>query len=577
MDKQNLRKMKIAVIGLDGGSFKIIKPMMEKGLLPNLKKIMENGASGTLMSTVPPLSPQAWASFMTGKNPGKHGIFDFTNFKPDSYEMTFSNGSCVRSKTLWRLLSDCGLSVGVVNVPMTYPAEEVNGYLLSGFEAPSVNNKFSWPENLNAEIKAAIGKDFDLHGDFWTKNAPDIYLNQILKTMNNQADAVKYLIKQYPTDFFMYVFGSTDRVQHYFWQFQDTDHPDYTKGSQFESAIERVYVEADRLAGEILEMIPDPKTVFVVSDHGFGPLKKIVYLDKWLEQNGYLVWKQEKISKKNVLLKNLYMTMRLYLPQKLKDILKALYPAVRASVESSLILGDVDWKKTKAFAVGVEATSIFINRNDRFPLGSIKYQSNEYEKLISELVQGIMNIKDPDTGEPVAGKIFKTAEIYNGREVKNAPDLIVQWKNHEYVSRRHYRDFHQDVVSKELKSGVMGKLMSLSNTGCHRPEGMFMASGPDIKSNFKFDSANIIDFFPTLLDYLGIKQPSGVDGKIFDLIFKEDGLKTFSGKYSSGEDDLTQPGCDNNDIRISGSVNEKLNKDEEDAIFQRLKNLGYLE
>jgi len=191
MENNDFSNKKIAVIGLDGGSFQIMKPMMEKGMLPNLKKIMDQGASGGFMSTIPPLSPQAWASFMTGKNPGKHGIYDFTSFKKNSYEMTFSNGSGVKSKTLWRFLSECGYSVGVVNVPMTYPAEEVNGYLLSGFEAPSVNTGFSFPAHLSEEIKAATGKAFDLHGDFWTQNAPEVYLQQILTTMNNQAEAVK--------------------------------------------------------------------------------------------------------------------------------------------------------------------------------------------------------------------------------------------------------------------------------------------------------------------------------------------------------------------------------------------------
>jgi predicted AlkP superfamily phosphohydrolase/phosphomutase len=457
---------------------------------------------------------------------------------------------------------------------MTYPAEEVNGYLLGGFEAPAVNNRYAWPRGIKQEIKDATGKDFDLHGDFWTRESAEYYFEKILETMENQAQSVKYLIGHHPADFFMYVFGATDRVQHYFWKYQDKSHPLFEE-SQFRYAIEKVYMTADRITGELLDLIPDPKTVIVMSDHGFGPLKKIVHLDKWLEQEGYLAWKQKRLNKRQALIKRIYMDMRLYLPQYVKDRIKSLFPNFRSNVESNLILGGIDWKKTKAFTVGVESTAVFINRKDRFPMGQVVYKSKEYYDLIDKITCGIKQIVDPETGKQIAEKVWVNDQVYHGPEVVNAPDLFVTWLNHEYVSRRHYRDTHDKIVSSKLKSGVMGKLMTLENTGCHRPEGIFMASGPGIKKNYSFESASIVDVFPLVLHCMGLDPIAGIDGKIPGHIFETyiPSKQTLSSLHS------TQAAPDNEikNPEMEYHLEDHLEDHEEEVIYQRLKDLGYME
>src|ERR1700745_805664 len=136
---------KIVIIGLDSATGDLIRPWADQGLLPNLRKISENGVSGELESAIPPLTPPAWTSFMTGKNPGKHGIFHFLEPQPGSYAMRYANAGSRRSPTIWQLLSSAGRNVGTVNVPFTYPPEQIQGFQISGMDTPSEKSPFIHP------------------------------------------------------------------------------------------------------------------------------------------------------------------------------------------------------------------------------------------------------------------------------------------------------------------------------------------------------------------------------------------------------------------------------------------------
>ena len=160
---------RVAVLGLDGVPFGLLKKFFEAGVTPNLKETAESGAFLQMETTLPAVSSVAWTSFMTGKNPGKHGIFDFVIHRPGSYELVYTNGGLRRGKTFWKVLSEADKRVVVFNVPMTYPPESVNGVLISGFDAPGVNSTFTYPSKLFQEIKGHIGeyvlRDYPHHTD----------------------------------------------------------------------------------------------------------------------------------------------------------------------------------------------------------------------------------------------------------------------------------------------------------------------------------------------------------------------------------------------------------------------------
>ncbi len=127
---------KILVIGLDSATFDVIQPLINQSKLPNLQKLMANGIWGELQSTYPPITPAAWTTFMTGKNPGKHGIFHFVKRKPNSYDVRFCTAKDIHEQTLLDLFAQHGWKVGSVNMPMTYPPLETNGYVVAGVPVP---------------------------------------------------------------------------------------------------------------------------------------------------------------------------------------------------------------------------------------------------------------------------------------------------------------------------------------------------------------------------------------------------------------------------------------------------------
>lgn len=567
---------KVVVIGLDGATFDLIKPWLTEGKLPTLNRLLKGGVHGKLLSTLPPLSPQAWTSFMTGKNPGKHGIFEFTEFKPYSYEIRFTNASSRCGKSLWRILSDHGKSVGVINVPMTYPPEQVNGFLVAGFEAPGVHSNFTYPSNLYGKIKKHVG-EYDIHGDYWTTKGPDFYIERTLNAIDNHGQVTKYLLNNYDLDFFMPVFGSTDRIQHFCWKYIDPSHPKHIllEKDKYGDAILRVYEKVDGLIEEYLQCIEGDKTVVIMSDHGAGPYYKIVYIDKWLEQQGLLKYKKVDNTLARhanhlffALTKAFYLQLRKHLPRNVKDWLKGSMPEIRHKIESHLILSNIDWRRTKAFSMGVETTLIYINLKGRFPLGTVE-PGDDYERLRDLIIHRLRNLRDPETNEAVVGDIYRKEEIYHGPCLQKAPDLIIIWKNYEYITRRHYGPAVSlgdgEIISSELQVGEVGELMALEQTGSHRPEGIVIFSGKHIKRGAELYGAKITDISPTILHLMGLPIPEDIDGRVLLDVFEKEFVDSYPVRYIKPSEEDRFP-----------ARPDTYSEEEARSIEKRLKDLGYL-
>src|SRR5579872_4614515 len=148
---------KIVIIGLDGATFDIINPMIKEGLLPNLARLLQHGSSGNLISTILPLSSVAWSSFASGRNPAKHGMYDFSKRKDNSYEYAPVTSLDRGAKAVWEYASDAGKRCLIVNVPLTYPPEKVNGVMISGFPYPESRKDFAWPRGVIEEINKELG------------------------------------------------------------------------------------------------------------------------------------------------------------------------------------------------------------------------------------------------------------------------------------------------------------------------------------------------------------------------------------------------------------------------------------
>lgn len=550
---------KLFVLGLDGATFDLIRPWVKEGLLPNFARFMQSGAWGELKSTLHPLSPPAWTSFMTGKNPGKHGIYDFVVHKPQSYELLYTHGGMRKGATLWKLLSNAGKKVVAVNVPMTYPPEAINGINISGFDAPGIDSDFIYPPRLYKEIQRDLG-EYILR-DYAQGHNPSTFLNQIHATLDFQKKLLFYLMERHEWDFYMMVFNAVDLVQHGYWQYMDESFTSISPEDrrQYGNAIKDMYIKSDGIVGEVLAALPKECDFLMLSDHGAGPCRKAVFMNKWLETQGLLRYCSSgkgfsplKLAHKG--LKRVFSTKRL-------DWLKKTFPKLRQKVKSRLVFSEMDWQNTKVYCFGRESTNLFINRKDRFPMGIVN-PGKEYESLRDVLIDKLMTLRDPESGEQVVDKVFKNEEVYHGECLDSAPDLLVTWKNSEYTSWPGYSDRNHSIFESSLEHSDFNEWSSLQKGGNHRPNGIFMVNGHTINSNLELFGSEIIDVAPTVLFMMDVPIPSDMDGKILTSAFKPAYIQSRCPEF-----------CE---AGVSQSPMFNYTEEQARQIEERLRNLGYI-
>jgi len=559
------KRNKILIIGLDGASPDLIEKWMDD--LPNFKKIKENGVFGSLNSTIPPFSCPAWNCFMTGKNPGKIGIFDFQvglgQFDVSSYP-AIVNLTYQDSLSFWDIISDVGLKVGIINVPLTYPPTELNGFMVSGFLTPPDATDYTYPEKLRDEIYRFIPNYEPT--EFVEMTAPELmrrreegFLDANSLCIENTSRISDYLLRNKRWDIFVTVFTPLDRLQHYFWHHMDENHPKYDEGQaqKYRNVIKDFYQKLDGIIGELEGKLDEETNIIIMSDHGFGPAYGYFHINNFLRENGFLrvekpgrikvlsnyILKGSKhllrfIAKLGILelpfIKGAILGEKSWIRKLTPKNIKLEHPYMRS--RSFL---DIDWKNTKAYAFG--NNKIFINLKGRESKGIIE-EGDEYEKIVRELKDALYGVRSPLTGKPLFTKIYEKKEIYKGKHTKEAPDLVVMGKE----------------ISFKMGTGK-GEVFEIPGlqSGDHRQEGLIMMRGPDIKGGKRI-SADILDIAPTVLYMEGIAIPSDIDGRVLKEVLNID--------Y---EIEYQEPISKEKDVH-------KYSEEENIELQKRLKGLGYM-
>ncbi len=557
---------KVLVIGLDGATFDLIDPWVEEGKLPVLAECIKRGTRSYLLSTPLSNSAQAWSSFITGKNPGKHGIYDFFETREDSYGVRFLNASFRKGKSLWRLLSEADKKVGVMNVPMTYPAERVNGVFISGLDSPGIDNNFTYPKGLIDEINRHVGR-YILEPGIWgfiRRGRPDIALKKLLEMVKIRTATARYLMESRDWDFFMIVYTATDKVQHHFWKYIDPARPEFNTNLPYSNAILQVYQEIDKNIQILLETAGDA-SVIIMSDHGAGPsTRRTMYINRWLNKEGFLHYKDSfRLGRiKYNLLEKTSNEIKKLLPRNAKEFIIRMFPGIRDRADSVLLLPGIDWSRTKAYS-RENHPAIFINTAGREAEGIVK-PGEEFEKVRNEIIEKLKNLKCPDTGYPIVGEVFRREDIYHGPEAFKAPDIVFQWNKYLYIHRPTKMEKNKDFLEILDDRKLLSSENTIRPSGIHRDYGIFIAYGRNLEKNKTIDGARIYDIAPTVLYLLGIPIPDDMDGKVLkDAISRDYLMKNpiKKGTASSSEE---------------GTL-KSFDSEETAAIKERLKGLGYID
>ncbi len=512
-------RRRLLVLGLDGATFDVIRPLADAGRLPNLAAMLREGAAAPLPSTVPAMTFPAWSTFLTGLEPGRHGLFDFTQKLPGAYRIRFTNATDRCGATFFGRVSRAGGRVLALGMPATHPPEPLDGLLVSGFDAPvsrgSDASRASDPDLYRA-VAERVGPwmtpdlDEGAEDDAWHDRAIGVLAGRVERKTRFALEALRRMGR---IDLACIVFSESDTVAHHFWRDHDPDSPRHDPGASAarRGAVGHVYQALDAACGELREAFGADAGCLVVSDHGSGgAARRVVHLNRRLAECGLLARRAGPAWDRGArALRDLALAV---LPPRLAEGLFRRVRGTAAGIESAARFGGLDWSRTAAFSEEANTQpGVWINLAGREDAGSVA--PDDYERVRDDVIAALGEWRLPG-GEPVVARARRREEVYAGPCVERAPDLVVElgldagyglslvptpWWREDASSVRTLED-HQ-------LAGGRGRGMN----GVHRPEGVVMASGAGL-AGANLEGVRMADLAPTVLTHLGVPWDEALDG-----------------------------------------------------------------
>jgi len=579
-DEGQAKRERVLILGLDGATFDLIIPLAESEQLPNIARLMANGTHSELHSTIQPVTAPAWATILTGVNQGQHGLYDFVRRKPGTYSLQVTNGRDNKGMSIFELASQYNKQVMAINIPYTAPPRPVNGIVVGGPFIPDLTAEQVYPSSFYSKLNKIIPNYF-VTAAYNAAAADPLgeYARQIEESIDIRTQLCSHLIKEEEWELFMVVFMEPDEVHHAYWHTLDA--VDGTADAVYKDVIPATYRLLDKAIGDLLAdahsaLGPDENlNVVVVSDHGAGPLHYMINLNQWLKEGGFLQFLSAPpygiYGVRRKILTSLAALYKQYLPPAWRGYIRRhlgldRFEKIKGDLESTLLMSKIDWRQTQAYALGAGG-NIFINLAGREPEGTVT-EGEEFERICQQVTNHLHTLSDPETGNALIKKVHRGTMLYSGSYVNRAPDLVIEWLDYGFWGRGRY----------DSNAPTFEKINSLEFseqplTGSHRPEGIFIAAGPAIKTASVPTSPQLVDIAPTILTLLGIETPQNMDGRLLHEIFVN-GDALFSNKTLSETQSIDEQRLTDNETRAKDSVT--LSDDDSEKIAERLRSLGYL-
>jgi len=501
--------MRVVIFGVDGLTFQVLHPLIERGDLPNFQRLSQQGCEAILESRYPPLTPAAWMSLATGLKPAGHGVYDFWTYEPQPGDVTTRKAHVVTrrkgGKAIWNILSEYGKRVLVINVPVTYPPEPVNGIMISGYMTPDAGVNFTYPTAFKESLYQAVPNyKIDLEKEdiysIEVSGKADRLIDGTLAMTERRIELTTHLLKNQPWDFCFVAFVGADRLQHPLWDDICALEP---------RAIEYFHV-LDYGLGLILEQLGPDDCLFVVSDHGFQgasrsfEINEYLYSQKLLELSASMRQDREHARRISNLKHTIEHLGLLSLARQVRKGLKTTYAIKEEFDEVSEPLdAGFDWEHTLAS----------VPSHSSFPGGyaDIFLSPVIDGERMAELCADLKRQVDPQSGKTLIEAIYTTEAFGSGPYAPREPHLLLLPSDGI--------TFRLSLGNERFWDDARMRHDPSKRCGVHHKDGVLYAYGNGIKQGFNAPHAEVFDLVPTVLRSMGLPIPDGLDGRALDELF----------------------------------------------------------
>ncbi len=507
------------VLGLDGADLTVIRAL-GPAALPHLFALMERGAHAALESVQPPATLPNWTTFLTGVDPGRHGVFDFTTRQ--GTEVRFTGGTVREAPFLVERLDAAGRRCACVAFPATYPPPRLeHGVFISGWDSPvafEADRSFVSPPALHDRLRARFGPwrfddadEMNADQPGWHARLPGLLEERIA----HKVEVARWLMERETWDLFALYFGESDTASHHLWAFHDAASPrSPAVPAEARDGLARVYRALDAAVGALARAAGADVEITVVSDHGSGGASDVVlHLNRALAEAGLLQFHAARGGRLAELVGWAKGQALTRLPPRLRERLFRLAGGrLPGWLESRARFGAIDFARTRAFSDELNYfPGVWLNLAEREPQGTVA--ARDRESTVRAVEQALLALRDPWNGQPVVDTVWRREELYDGPHLERAPDLLLRLHLREGYSYNVQPSGGPGALFRRLDpSEHLGK-KGRSLQGSHRERGFFAAAGPSVAPVGEID-AHIADAAATLLARMGVVVPAEARGRV---------------------------------------------------------------
>jgi predicted AlkP superfamily phosphohydrolase/phosphomutase len=505
------------VLGLDGADLEVVLAL-GRARLPSLFALMQRGLFAHQKSVEPPATLPNWTTFLTGLDPGAHGVFDFTMRR--GYGVRFTAGTVREAPTWLARLDALGMACACVGFPATWPPERLrHGVFISGWDSPvatTADRSFVWPPALHAQLTRRFGPlRFD-EVDQFNADRPGFHARlgrSLADKVARRSELGSYLLASRRWDMFAFYFGESDSAAHYLWSLYDEGSP--RRPAQVDrdesEGLVRVYEALDRAVGRLVAAAGEDSEITLVSDHGSGGSSdRVLYLNRALAAAGLLHFRERERAAPWSALKAAALA-RLS-PRVRERLFRAGGSVLSSWLESRVRFASIDMARSVAFSDELNYfPAVHLNLKGREPRGVV--DPHERERVLGEVRAALSALRDPDTRRHVVRAVHRREDLFEGPFVERAPDLLLELELTRGYSYNLVPSAGPGPVFARLEPAQYLGKKGRSLPGSHRPRGLFIAAGPRVRARGQVE-LSIADAAAFVLARVGVEAPAGARGRI---------------------------------------------------------------